>query len=362
MSLGEATAVSTAPLPDPRQLEIRDFGSYALIIDARSPREYANDHIPGAISLPVVNDSEYAEVGTRHKDDPHAAYLIGTQYALRNIASMVESLIVKYKPDDRILVYCFRGGKRSKLWADNLRTIGYQVDVVPGGWKSYRRWVMASLETLPRHFEYRVLSGSTGTGKTRLLHALSRISQQVLDLEALASHRGSLLGAVPYQPQPSQKLFDTLLLDALRKMDPARPVWVEAESKKIGNLQLPIGLFEAMIRSTPLHISAPMSERVRLWREDYAHFAKAPATLVELLTPLKPIIGGDELDRWRELAAQDQVDELFARVMSQHYDPSYERSTRRSYSTFPLSHRIDLDSLLPERLDKVAADLAARFG
>jgi tRNA 2-selenouridine synthase len=348
--------------PNPSQLDIRDFDSYALVIDARSPREYDEDHLPGAVNLPVVNNDEYAEVGTLHKTDTHKAYLIGVEYSLANISRHVKQLIANYKKSDRMLVYCFRGGKRSKLWADNLRTIGFQVDVLPGGWKNYRRWVRESLDALPAHLDLRVLTGATGCGKTRLLNALAEAGQQVLDLEALASHRGSLIGAVPGQGQPSQKLFDSRVLAALRAFDPTRPVWLEAESKKIGNLQVPDALHQAMHRTTPLHVSAPMGERVRLWREDYAHFVEDPVGMVEKLSPLKPLIGGEELALWHSLAEAGQVDELFERVMTKHYDPCYERSTRRSYKTADAGPSIELPSLSPEALAAVAADLVARFG
>jgi tRNA 2-selenouridine synthase len=356
------SGASIPPLPHPSQLNILDFNAYALVIDARSPREHAEDHLPGAVNLPVVDNDEYAEVGTKHKQDTHEAYLVGVEYSLSNISKHIKHLIANYKKSDRMLVYCFRGGKRSKLWADNLRTIGFEVDVLAGGWKNYRRWVRASLETLPGHLHLRVLSGATGCGKTRLLYALAEAGQQVLDLEAIAAHRGSLIGALPGQEQPSQKLFDSMVLDALRKFDPSRPVWLEAESKKIGDLQIPDALHEAMHRTTPLHISAPMQERVRLWREDYAHFVTDPVGMVEKLAPLKPLIGGEELARWRSLAAVGQIDELFERVMTMHYDPCYARSTRKSYKTADSRPFVELPSLSPEKLATVASDLAARFG
>jgi len=349
-------------LPHPLQLEVLEFGAYALVIDARSPHEYEEDHLPGAVNLPVVDDTEYAEVGTKHKDDKHAAYLIGVEYSLRNIAKHIKPLIAQFGNTDRMLVYCFRGGKRSKLWADNLRTIGFEVDVLRGGWKNYRRWVRASLETLPRHFEFRVLAGSTGCGKTRLLSALQDVGQQVLDLEEIACHRGSLIGALPGRPQPSQKYFDTLLLDALRKFDPARPVWLEAESKKIGNLQIPAALHDAMHRTRPIHLSAPMSERVRLWREDYPHFVNDPRGMVAKLAPLKALVGGDEIGAWQALAESGQVDELFERVMVKHYDPCYDRSTRRSYGSREGAQLVELPSLSLDRLREVARDLAASSG
>lgn len=311
------------PLVHPQQLGVRDFASYALVIDARSPHEYAKDHIPGAVNLPVVDDGEFAEVGIQHKTDKHAAYLVGVEYSLRNIADQIKPLISRFTPQDRFLVYCFRGGKRSRLWADNLRTIGFEVDLLVGGWKNYRRWVRSGSDVLPRAFNYRVLCGPTGCGKTRVLQELQRQGQQVLDLEALAHHRGSLLGDLPGDAQPTQKLFDSALLDAMRKFDLSRTVWVEAESKKIGNLQLPASLFEAMHRSSVVNIDAPMSERVRLWREDYPHFALDPQAMVRKLEPLKPLVGKVlELNRafraiWQELQQGASLLRLVVRLSSQ---------------------------------------------
>ena len=355
------SAETVASLVHPHQLEVQEFDAYSLVIDARSPREYAEDHIPGAINLPVVNDDEYAEVGTTHRSDQHAAYLIGVEYSLRNIAAQIKPLISKYTPRDRFLVYCFRGGKRSRLWADNLRTIGFEVDVLAGGWKNYRRWVRAGLQSLPRAFMFRVLGGPTGCGKTRVLQELQQQGHQVLELEGLACHRGSLLGALPGQSQPSQKLFDSTLLDVMRRFDPSRPVWVEAESKKIGNLQLPDALFEAMQRSPVLNITTPMSERVRLWREDYAHFAADPVGMVRKLEPLKPLVGKELLAEWTELATSGQVDALFESVMMRHYDPCYARSARRGHGAGGDAQTFELTSLQPPGLSAAVARLAEAF-
>lgn len=342
-------------------LGVQEFSTYALVIDARSPREFAEDHVPGAVNLPVVNDTEYAEVGTRHRDDKHGAYLVGVEYALRNIADQIKPLIAKHDASDRFLVYCFRGGKRSRLWADNLKTIGFHVDVLAGGWKRYRQWVREMLDGLAPTFDYRVVSGTTGAGKTRLLAALSRAGEQVIDLEALARHRGSLLGALPGIDQPTQKLFDTELLDVMRRLDRTRPVWVEAESKKIGNVQLPQVLFEAMHRSDVVRIESPMAERVRLWREDYPQFAAAPDTLVALLQPLRPLVGSVTLQSWSGLASAGEVDALFESVMRIHYDPCYERSTRRNYGEKGSLGVVHLDRLDASALDAVAATLARDY-
>jgi tRNA 2-selenouridine synthase len=341
---------SLAPLP---------LDAYALIIDARSPHEYAEDHVPGAVNLPVVDDAEFAEVGIQYKTDPHAAYLIGAQHSFRNLARHTADLISRYKPSDRFLVYCFRGGKRSALWAGNLRLIGFEVDVVPGGWKRYRAWVRESLATLPQRFQYRVLCGPTNCGKTRLLQELARQGEQVLDLEGLALHRGSLLGDLPGRPQPTQKTFDSSLLDAMRRFDPARPVWVEAESRKVGRLLVPDELTAAMRRAPTVHLDVPMAERVRLCGEEYAHFAADPQSMVAKLASLKPLVGGEEMARWQALADAGRVDELFERLMTTHYDPAYARSTTREFGPGDAANRLALASLQPDALAEAARRLVS---
>lgn len=346
-------------LPSPLDLEILEFTRYKMVIDARSEREYMHDHLPGALNLPVVHDDEYAEVGTQHRTDPHRAYGIGVTYALQNMASQLPLVLDTAQPDDRILVYCFRGGKRSRLWADALRTVGFRVDVLPGGWKAYRRWVVASLSAYPTAFSYRVLAGPTGCGKTRLLHALAQLGAQVLDLEELACHRGSLIGHMPGRQQPSQKAFDSALLASLRGFDPSRPIWVEAESKKIGAVQLPATLIECMHSSPCFRLEAPMDERVRLWMDDYSHLAADPHRLMQLLAPLKPLRGAQTLDRWRALAEAGDAAALFERLMVDHYDPAYLTSTKRDYRAYSSATPIPLRSLACEDLRDLAQRLLA---
>ena len=329
----------------PELLESALQGKYDLVIDARSGREYAEDHLPHAVNLPVVDNEEYAEVGTTHRTDKHRAYLIGVSYALRNMSRSIDDLVARYPKDARMLVYCFRGGKRSKLWFDALSTIGYRVDRLPGGWKAYRAWVRDQLAELPGRFRFHVLCGPTGCGKTRLLNALTQVGAQVLDLEGLASHRGSLIGDIPGIAQPTQKWFDSLLVDKLRRFDPRRPVWVESESKKIGAVQLPAELLEAIHSGTIFSISAPMTERVKLWREDYSHFERDLDAMMERLRHLRPLVGGEEFALWERLAREWRAPELFQRLMEAHYDPAYGRSIGKNYPKIDQASKLDLTRL-----------------
>ena len=332
-------------------------GEYALVIDARSEREYTEDHVPCAVNLPVVGNEEYAEVGTKHKTDKHRAYLIGVSYAMKNMSRAIDELVANHPKDARMLVYCFRGGKRSKLWFDALSTIGFRVDRLPGGWKAYRAWVRDQLESLPGKFRYNVLCGPTGCGKTRLLSALESTGAQALDLEGLAQHRGSLIGDIPGTPQPSQKWFDSLLVEKLRRFDPAKPVWVESESKKIGAIQLPDALLKAMHAGRVFSITAPMPERVRLWREDYGHFERDLDALIGRLTYLRPLIGGDEFAKWQELVRERRAPELFQRLMEKHYDPAYARSIGKNYPQIDKDEKLHLNQLDRDSLLTVARRL-----
>jgi tRNA 2-selenouridine synthase len=334
-----------------------ELKTFDLIIDARSPREFAEDHIPGAINLPVVFDDEYAEVGTTHRTDPMRAYHIGVMYSLRNIARHLELPILRPRRNVSILVYCFRGGKRSRLWSDALETIGFRVQKLPKGWKGYRAWVRQYLESIPTQLQLNVLTGPTGCGKTILLNALRGAGAQVLDLEAIASHRGSVIGAIPGKAQPSQKFFDSLLAVEISRFDTSKPIWVESESKRIGHVQLPTALFERMHQGQLYSVHTPMAQRVAMWRTEYPHFERNPVELVTKLSYLKPLIGGVTLQRWMTLAELGHIEDLFSSIMLDHYDPAYARSTSAHYPNVATSPQIHLEALDSKSLQPVAEAL-----
>lgn len=332
---------------------------FDLVIDARSPREFAEDHLPGAINLPVVFDEEYAEVGTTHRTDPMRAYQIGVAYSLKNIARHLELPFFRTSRRMSILVYCFRGGKRSKLWADALETIGYKVERLPAGWKGYRNWVRQTLDEVPKHMQFKVLSGPTGCGKTRLLLALREAGAQVIDLEALASHRGSIIGAIPGRAQPSQKLFDSLLLAEIDPLDLAKPVWIESESKRIGRVQLPAALFHRMHGGRLFAVETPMPERIAMWRHEYPHFERDPVGLVAQLSHLKGLLSSTTLEKWVSMAERRDIDGLFESIMRDYYDPAYLRSTKKNYVQTEYSIKIQLETLDSTYLANVARHLVA---
>ncbi len=309
-----------------------DLKKFDAIIDVRSPAEYAEDHIPGAISAPVLDDAERAQVGTMYKQaSPFDAKKIGAALIAKNISQHVDELF-KDKPKSwHPLVYCWRGGKRSGAMAHILREIGWNAATLEGGYKAYRRWVVQALEQIPEKLDFRVIHGPTGSGKSRLLGALGRAGGPVLDLEELAAHRGSVLGNLPDRPQPSQKMFESALLQELSNLPGERPVFVEGESKKIGELQVPEALMARMRGSPCVVLETALEARVDLLLDEYRHFVADRSALDRQLDCLVALHGRGRIAEWKALAARGEWREFVARLLVEHYDPAYRRSSQRNF-------------------------------
>jgi tRNA 2-selenouridine synthase len=311
------------------------LADFDAIVDARSESEFALDHLPGAVNWPTLNDAERALVGTMYKQDsPFAARKRGAAIAARNIAAHIERELADAPKSWRPLVYCWRGGQRSGALATVLGQIGFAVTLLDGGYRAYRRTLLAALETEPERFDLRVVCGTTGSGKSRLLAALARHGAQVLDLEGLANHRGSVLGLVPGQTQPSQKLFESRLWDTLRRFDPARPVFVESESRKVGDLRVPEVLIERMRASPCFVLELPASARVQLLMDEYHFFVADIDAFCARLDALRVLRGHETVKRWQALARSGSVASVVHELLEQHYDPIYRQSIRRNYQRF----------------------------
>ncbi|HVE10706.1 MAG TPA: tRNA 2-selenouridine(34) synthase MnmH [Paraburkholderia sp.] len=311
---------------------LNELARFDEVIDVRTPLEYAEDHIPGAINAPVLTNEERVIVGTMYKQvSPFEATRVGAAMAARNIALHLDTTFADRPRNWRPLVYCWRGGKRSGSVTTLFNMIGWQARQLDGGYKTYRRSVLDTLAAVPGTFEYIALVGHTGTGKTRLLHALAEAGAQVLDLEGLARHRGSLLGAWPGQPQPSQKAFDTALVGALARLDPARPVFIESESRRIGAITLPDTLLERFHGGRCVEVHASLDERVALLLEDYGHLLDEPLAFKQQLSRLVGLHSHAQVMRWQQLIDDGARGELLHELLERHYDPAYQRSSRKHF-------------------------------
>ena len=320
---------------------IGQLHEFDTVIDARSEGEFDEDHLPGAINWPTLNNDERREIGTLYKQvNAFEAKKRGAAIAARNIAGHIDREVIDKPKDWKPLAYCWRGGKRSGSLSLILSEIGVRVTLLEGGYKAFRAAVVADIPRWASSLQFRVICGTTGSGKTRLLQALGAQGAQVVDLEALANHRSSVLGAIPGLPQPTQKRFDTLVWDALRHLDPARPVFIESESKKVGNVAVPVSLIEAMRQSPCLNLVLPDAERVALLMEDYDFFVQDAEHFCNRLQVLAEFRGKAVVDGWTSLVRSGQIEPVVQELLTQHYDPVYLQSMRRNFQQFENSKTI----------------------
>lgn len=311
-----------------------DYAEWDLIVDVRSPGEYAEDHMPGALSFPVLDNEERCEVGTLHtRESPFLARLRGAALIAQNLHDILASHVFQTLDQNaNILVYCWRGGERSKSLAHVLAKVGWNVGVLSGGYKAYRAHVRDHLESLGR-FEYHVIGGSTGSAKGKLLDMIQAEGGQVVDLEGLANHKGSILGANPESPQPSQKAFESSLVHVMAPMDEKRVVFVESESNLVGKLHVPKAMFANMQRAPRSLVALPIGQRVAWIRSCYKHFETTHVEELRLaLRGLVKLRGHAQVDEWMRFADEGKWDELVESLLVVHYDPAYSRSAEVFYS------------------------------
>jgi tRNA 2-selenouridine synthase len=335
------------------------LGEFDQIIDVRSPAEFAEDHIPGAINCPVLDNNERVRVGTLYKQvSSFEAKKLGAGMVAKNIARYLETTFADKPKNWKPLIYCWRGGTRSGAMTYILRQVGWAAMQLDGGYKSHRRYVIQQLNTLPEKFQFQVICGATGSGKSRLLNALEAQNAQVLDLEDLAAHRGSVLGNLPDKPQPAQKMFESLVYHKLSSFDPSKPVYVEAESKKVGLLRVPEKIIEAMWqRGRCIRIETSVEARVKLLCEEYEHFFTTPEILFTQLDCLKNLHGAERIESWKQMAREYRWDDLVRELLELHYDPAYRNSTLRHYPQIAHGLRFEAVDLSATQMSALASKI-----
>lgn len=337
---------------------VAQLETFATIVDARSESEYALDHLPGAVNWPTLHDDERQAIGTMYVQvSAFEAKKRGAALAARNISQHIDAHVVDQPKGWNPLVYCWRGGKRSGSLALVLDQIGFRVTLMEGGYKAFRAAMLRDLEARVAPLQFRVVCGTTGSGKTRLLHALGRAGAQVLDLEELACHRSSVLGAIPGRAQPSQKHFDTQVWNALRRFDPQRPVYVESESKKVGNVSVAEALVSRMRDSPCLELRLPMEERVALLMEDYDAFVQDREHFCERLDALTQARGKAVVQRWKDSVLAGRTPEVVRELLTLHYDPVYVQSMERNFVQYPQAQCV----APRDHTDAAMRDLAAQL-
>lgn len=329
---------------------------YDDIIDVRSPAEFAEDHVPGAINLPALSNEERARVGTIYKQvAPFEARKVGAALVARNVATHLETVLKDRDGSWRPLVYCWRGGQRSGSVATILKAVGWRAETVEGGYQSFRSLIHAALYETPLLHRVILLDGYTGTAKTDVLHRLGALGVQVLDLEGMSGHRGSILGGLAAD-QPSQKSFETAIACRLAALDPARPIVMEAESSKIGERIIPPAIWTAMKCAPRIEITAPIEARATYLVEDYADIIARRDDLTRRLNVLRQHCGAKVVDHWLTLLETGAHAALARALMEDHYDPSYARS--RARGAHPTLATLTARDLTPPDRDALARQIA----
>ena len=343
-----------------RHASVDELAASETIIDARSPAEFALDHIPGSINCPVLNDDERVVVGTLYKQQgPFEARRVGGAMVAANLAAHLRTAFADRPADWKPIVYCWRGGLRSGSMVQWLRLVGWDARQLGGGYKSYRKHVIDVIETRSQHLDLRVLCGPTGSAKTRVLQALAARGEQTLDLEAHADHKGSVLGNLPGVAQPTQKQFETRVAVDLERFDLSRPVYVEAESRKIGRVALPTPLLDRMRASACIELVASPETRLAYLLRDYAYLGDEPEALAAKIAQLHGLQSNETLAHWQAWARSGDLAPLFDGLMRQHYDPLYARSQNGNFLRLRDARRIEVERLDQDDMAEIAARIAA---
>jgi len=339
---------------------VKDRHAFDTLIDARTPAEFALDHIPGAINCPVLDDDERRIVGTIYKQTgAFEARRVGGAMVAANLARHLREQFADRPASWRPLVYCWRGGLRSGSMVQWLRLVGWDAQQLAGGYKSFRHHVLEQIEALCPQLDLRVICGATGSAKTRVLEALAARGAQVLDLEHAARHKGSLLGAWPGVPQPSQKHFETGIATVFETLDLSRPLYLEGESPRIGRIALPVPLVTRMRAARCIEVEATPAARLDFLLRDYAYLGDDRDALAETLGRLKEMQGKETVQRWQAWARAGELPLLFAELMALHYDPHYARSQERHFAAWPQRERVATPDLTPAGIDAVADAILA---
>ncbi len=298
-----------------------------LIIDVRSPREYAEDHIIGSINLPVLYDEEYEKIGQLYKfESGFEAKKIGAQWVMKNISRHLKEVLYKYEKNKKLIFYCKRGGNRSLSFSIVCSKIGWNSNVIDGGYKMYRQFIIEYLTQFSQNSKFFVIAGKTGNGKTKLLNLLEKKGLQTIDFEGLACHRGSILGKQVGQLQPPQKLFESKIFEEIKKFNEDKCVFVESESVKIGRLTIPNSIFSYTYKSKLIKLNNEIDFRVEFLIDEYQNLIEDHKPFFKLIEILKSRISGENIIEIEKAVSEKNFPLLARYLLNFHYDRAYDMS------------------------------------
>ena len=297
--------------------------SYPLM-DVRSPKEYKEGHIPGAVNIPLFSDDERAKVGTTYKQkSKEAAVELGYQFVNPKLQHFIDRSFM-LAPDGKVSVHCWRGGMRSKAFAEHLSENGFKnVNVIAGGYKAYRNYV---LDQLSRPGNLRIVGGYTGSGKTPILYELENLGEQVIDLEGLAHHKGSAFGGLGETDFPSVQQFENNLHHQWHMLDKKRPIWLEDEGHNIGPARIPIAFYNAMKKSHLYFIDIPTEERARYLTKQYGRYDNRE--LAAAIRRISKRLGGMREKKSLEFLSQGNYFQV-ALIVLKYYDKYYLKGLKK---------------------------------
>ncbi|NRB43356.1 MAG: tRNA 2-selenouridine(34) synthase MnmH [Verrucomicrobiales bacterium] len=335
------------------------LAEYDDVIDVRSPLEFAEDNLPGSINLPVLSNSEREEVGTIYKQmSPFEARRRGAALVSHNIAEHLNNYFFEKEKDYSPLIYCWRGGERSRSIATILESIGWKPVLLEGGYQAYRKHIVESFDKLlQNNFHFKIISGLTGSGKTKLLKQLNECGMQIINLEGLAAHRGSALGEETSIEQPSQKKFERLLYEKILSFSIDQPIFLESESSRIGNLQIPSNFWTIMKSSPVLEINVDRKYRVDFLLREYPHFTESPDLLKSKLEKIKHLKIDSVFNTWISMVEENNHEGFVHSILKDHYDAAYLSSRRKTYSREP-DHTFSLNEINDQSLNQLAKEIA----
>lgn len=338
-----------------KTIEYEEINGEYILVDVRSPGEFQEATIKGAINIPLFSDEERKVIGTIYtRESVEKAKRMGLEVASKKLLQIYDEIKELEKKHGKVILFCARGGMRSGVIAMLLNALGVKVERINEGYKGYRRFINESLPLLNDKVKYIVLHGNTGVGKTEILKQLEIDGFDVLDLEGFANHRGSLLGTVGLGKTTSQKEFESKIYHMLKECKSSY-VFIEAESKRIGNAIIPDFIFNKMKSGIHIFVDADIEFRTDLIIKEYTKQGNCNEEIIDCLLRLEKYIGEKNVEKYSQLVLKSEYDVVVSELMIKHYDPMYMHSSNKY--DYKLSVKVNDINVATKDIEKWFTDM-----